>query len=152
MATAKRKAYKPGLTEAQVMEGVREALAMFGLDVDRQNTAGAYNPKGQLVMCGKRGNSDWSGMIPAGWGDASGRKIDIEVKREDFDPTRLKPGSEKREHFERQLARLKKTCDNGGYGFWVVDARQVVHALSRIREGWRIAWEGDYPVVTDEEG
>jgi hypothetical protein len=145
-----RKKLDPGLTESQVMEGVREALVIFGLDVGRQNTGGATNPGGRLVMFGKRGDSDWSGMIPANWGAASGKKIDIEVKRESFDPGKLKPGSEKRAHFDRQLDRLKRTCENGGYGFWVNDARQVVHALTRIREGWRIVWEGDFPFLTDE--
>jgi hypothetical protein len=138
----------PGLTESQVMEGVREALAIFGLDVARQNTGGATNAKGRLVTFGRPGNSDWSGMIPAGWGPASGRKIDIEVKRESFDPGRLR--GEKRAHFDRQLSRLKTTCENGGYGLWCNDARQVVHALTRIRDGWKIEWDGDFPYLTDE--
>jgi hypothetical protein len=150
-AMARIKTRTPGMVESQVMDGVRDALRAFGLDVDRQNTAGFTNPNGQYVACGKRGNSDWSGMIPAGWGAASGKKIDIECKRGDFEPERLGSGSKARAHFDRQLERLKRTCENGGYGFWVTDVSQVVHALQRIKEGWRVTWHGDYPILTDEE-
>jgi hypothetical protein len=148
VATRRLKTLKPGRTEAQVLAAVLDALHIFVVDADRQNTGAAVNPSGRLVMFGRPGNADVSGMIPAGWGAASGKKLDIEVKRERFRPERLRGA--KREHFERQLARLRQTNENGGYGFWCTDAAQVIHALERIRVGWRIAFDGDYPVLTDE--
>jgi hypothetical protein len=69
-------------------------------------------------------------MIPAGWGNASGRKFDIEVKREGFNPRRLR--GKAREHLDRQLGRLRETNANGGYGFWARDASEVIHALVAV--------------------
>lgn len=146
---AKTKPLKPGPTETQVLQQVLEALLLYGLDVDRQNTAAFMNPNGQFVRCGKSGNSDITGMLTAGPG--RGRKVDVEVKKPGFNP--LKPGNTKdKERWARQLVRLQKTNANGGYGFWVTDVSQVTHVLSRINEGWRVVVADDGSEwVTDEE-
>jgi hypothetical protein len=123
-------------------------LRCFGIEPARHNVGSAVNPAGRLVMFGRKGDSDIQAQIPAGWGDASGKALHIEVKHERFDPSRLRGRA--REHFDRQLARLRKTNHNGGYALWVTDATQVVHALGRIREGWRIELEADWPILTDE--
>lgn len=111
----------PGRTEAQVLAQVLDALRTFGIDAGRQNTGAGVNPRGQTIRFGTPGNSDISGMLP------DGRKLDIEVKREGFDPSKLR--GEKREHFERQLSRLRKTNEQGGVGFWVDDAKELAEVI-----------------------
>jgi hypothetical protein len=145
-----RRLKKPrtGRTEAQVLAAVLDALRTYGIEPCRTNTGAAVNPRGRLVMFGRKGDADIQTQIPAGWGSASGRKLDIEVKRERFDPRRLR--GKAREHFDRQLDRLRRTNANGGFGFWVRDAAEVIRVLERIREGWRVELEGDYPILTNE--
>ena len=145
---SKAKPLKPGPTETQVMTQVLEALVMFGVDVERQNTGGMTGASGRYVAFGKPGNSDLSGMIAAGPG--KGKKVDVEVKKPGFNPRR--PGNAKaRERWAKQVARLRKTNANGGYGFWVTDAGQVAHVLQRINEGWRVVIDDDgFGWVTDE--
>ena len=118
---SKTKTVKPGRTEAQVLEQVRAALHTFGIDCDRQNTGAGVNPSGKPIRFGKPGNADLSGMLP------DGRKLDIEVKREGFDPSKL--SGKAREHFDRQLARLRKTNENGGVGLWVDDAEEFMRVI-----------------------
>lgn len=146
MSARRTKPLGPVRPEAEVLKSVLRMLKAHGIDAARQNTGGFLNPAGRYVACGRRGNSDISGMIPAGWGPASGRKIDIEVKRSDFDPEKLR--GKKREHFDRQLARLKLTNANGGYGVWVTDAGQVLAVLDGICGGRQITFDGDYPYLT----
>lgn len=134
-------------TETQVLQQVLDALLAFGVDIDRQNTAGFYNPAGQFVRCGKPGNADLTGMLVSGPG--RGRKVDCEVKRPGFNPMKLR--GKAREHFDRQLERLRRTNANGGYGFWVTDAEQALRTLERINQGWRVEIDDDgWPFVTDE--
>jgi hypothetical protein len=134
--------------EIDVLRQVLEALLLFGVDVDRQNTAAFFNPQGQFVRCGQPGDSDISGMLVSGPG--RGKKIDIEVKRPNFDPKR--PGNAvARERWQRQLARLRRTNEQGGYGWWTTDPRQVTRVLQKINEGWRIVFDEDgWPWMTDE--
>ncbi len=117
-------------TEAEVLVQVLEACRMYGIDVDRQNTGAGVNPSGQKVRFGQPGNSDVSGMLP------DGRKLDIEVKREDFDPSRLR--GKKLEHFKRQLARLRRTNEQGGVGFWTDNVDLVFKVLPIVLAGGRV--------------
>jgi hypothetical protein len=145
--TSRAKTLRPGPTETQVVQQVLDALLIFGVDVDRQNTGGCYDERGQFVRFGKAGNSDISGMLVAGPG--RGKKIDVEVKRPGFDPTKLQ--GQKQEHFKRQLARLRRTNEQGGFGFWITDASQAIRTLERINQGWRVVIDDDgWPFVTDE--
>jgi hypothetical protein len=123
----KLKPLKPGRTEAQVLAGVLDAARVLGIDIDRQNTGAGSNPRGQTVRFGTPGNSDLTGLLP------DGRKLDIEVKREGFDPSKLK--GEKAEHFARQSARLNKTNALGGVGFWVDDAADCLEILKWVLDG-----------------
>lgn len=148
MSARRTKPLEPGRTEAQVLREVLKTLAKDGIKAIHRNTGGMLNAGGQYVRFGKSGDPDISEQIPAGWGPASGKLLDIEVKREDFDPAKLR--GKKREHFDRQLARLKLTNANGGYGVWVTDPSQVQVVLGMIREGCRIVFHGDYPYLTDE--
>jgi hypothetical protein len=134
--------------EADVLRQVLEALSLFGVDVARQNTGAFLNPQGQLVRCGQPGNADVSGMLTTGPG--RGRKVDVEVKRPGFDPRR--PGNAAaRQRWARQLARLRRTNAQGGYGWWTTDARQVTQVLRRINDGWRVVIDEDgWPWMTDE--
>jgi hypothetical protein len=136
-------------TETQVMQQVLEALLLFGVDCDRQNTGGFVGAGGQYVRCGQPGASDIGGMLTSGPG--RGKRIEVEVKRPGFNPQKLRGGKRERERWERQIARLRQTNAQGGYGFWVTDPAQVAHAMTRINEGWRVVIDGNgWPVVTDE--
>lgn len=117
----KTKPLSPGRTEKQVLAQVLEALKSFGIDVERQNTGAGVNASGKTIRFGTPGNADISGQLP------DGRKLDIEVKREGFDPNKLRGA--KREHFDRQLARLQKTNAGGGVGFWTDDAKELVEVI-----------------------
>lgn len=150
------KAHKPRRTpESEVLQSVLSALRSMGLDVERQNTGGRKNASGRYVPFGRRGNADITGMIPAGWvtpdgRDISGKKIDVECKAPDFRPEKLR--GEKRALFDRQLARLRATNTNGGYGFWVDNPITAITVVGKIRDGWRIVFEGDYPFLDDGKG
>jgi hypothetical protein len=108
-------------TERQVLAQVLDAFRSFGIDIKRQNTGAAVNPSGRLVCFGEKGDSDLAGTLP------DGRTIHVEVKRENFDPSKLR-GS-KREHFERQLERLRRTNATGGVAFWTDDAKELAEVI-----------------------
>jgi hypothetical protein len=138
-ASRAKKIARTERTEAEVLAQVLEALRMFGIDADRQNTGAALNPKGQMVCFGRPGAADVSGQLP------DGRKLDIEVKREGFDPNKLR--GEKREHFERQLARLRRTNEQGGVGFWTDDAEELAKViLPLLLEGASVEEPGYGPL------
>jgi hypothetical protein len=134
VTTARPKPVKTGRTEAQVLGQVIEAARVLGIDLSRQNTGAGTNPAGKTVRFGTPGNSDLTGMLP------DGRKLDVEVKREHFDPSRLR--GKKREHFERQLARLRRTNDQGGVGFWIDDAVEFVSVVRWCLGGGRVEEPG----------
>ncbi|CEF48273.1 unnamed protein product [uncultured bacterium] len=151
---ARAKILIPGRTEHQVLAQVLEALRAWGIDPVRRNTGAATNPSGRLVMFGRKGDSDIQTIIPAGWTtpdgrDISGKVLQIEVKREGFVPAKAR--GKERERFRLQVAKLKQTCADGGYGFWANDAIQAVRAIQLIRLGWRVEWDDDLPSMTDEE-
>ena len=106
------------------------------------------NPKGRLVTFGTPGDSDLTGIFPAWFGPASGKRFDVEVKREGFTPAKCY--GKARARFELQLQRLRRVNDCGGYGFWLADAAEVVQYLTRIREGWltRIA-DDEWPELVE---
>ena len=128
----------PPESEADVTRACLDVFKMFGLDMQRQNTGGAYYPDGnggqRYVQFGEVGNCDWTGMHPR-----DGRRIDVEIKRPGERPT------------PDQLARMLSINAKGGVALWVWDARQLLHALGRVLEGWRVEMDerGNYS-VTDE--
>lgn len=120
---------------------------MFNVDVDRQNTGGCTNPKGQYIAFGKRGNSDITGMIP--W--RSGCKFDLEIKRFGFRPNKLRGGKRERIRFDAQIARLRRTNEGGGVGLWIDDAAVLPHVFQRLKEGWRVEiGEDEFPYLTND--
>lgn len=141
------KSLKPDIPESQVQAAVIAAFAMFAIEMDRQNTGGMPNPKGRYVAFGKKGNSDLTGMLTAGIG--RGRKVDCEVKNPGFNPRKVR--GETAIRWAKQIARLRRTNEQGGYGFWVTDASHVVHVMTRINEGWRVViGEDEFPYMTNE--
>ena len=134
MTRAAFKPLKSGRTERQVLAQVLEAAAMLGLDLDRQNTGGATNAKGRLVMFGKPGNSDLTGMLP------DGRKLDVEVKREGFDPAKARGETAKR--WDKQLARLQRTNAQGGVGFWTDDSAHFLTVMREVLAGASVIEHG----------
>jgi hypothetical protein len=150
MMQAQLKTRLPVPTERDVLAAVLDTLRAFGIDADRRNVGQVSNAQGQRVRFGRPGDSDVSGTIPAGWGPASGRRIDIECKRPSFDPRKL--SGEARGHFARQLDRLRELNRSGGFGLWIRDAGDLVRALNRIRQGWRVDIdEAGFCWLTDEE-
>jgi hypothetical protein len=93
------------------------------------------------VRFGRVGDSDVTGTIPASWGLAGGRRLDIEVKKPSFRPDKL--SGQARAHFARQLDRLRQVNRDGGFGLWVRDAGDLVRALTRIKQGWRVDIDPD---------
>jgi hypothetical protein len=142
------KPIKIGRTEAQVMAQILEAASMLGLDLDRRNTGAGVNPSGKIVRFGKPGDSDLAGVLP------DGRAIMIECKHEAFDPTKLR--GEKKAHFDRQLARLRKTNALGGVGFFCDDSEVFIRVMQIVlRGGWVEQTENDLivydPEITEDQ-
>jgi hypothetical protein len=121
MSRRPRIAGVPKPKESEVLRAVIACLAIYGIDVQRQNTGAGTNPSGRLVRFGKKGNPDLTGTIPG-----TGRRIEVEVKA---------PGKTPR---PEQLQRLIELNRQGAVAFWVDDARQVHQVLRRILEGQRV--------------
>jgi hypothetical protein len=134
---------KPGRTEKEVTLQVLDAAALLGIELKRRNVGAMVNPHGRTVRFGEPGDADWYAVLP------DGRHLDVEIKRKGFDPTKLK--GEKKAHFERQLARLRRTNELGGVGFWASDAVNFYFAMQKILDGCRVEIdERGFPWVTDE--
>jgi hypothetical protein len=134
---------KPGRTEAEVQAQVVEAFRMLGIELKRRNVGAMTNPQGRTVRFADPGDADLYGIL------ADGRHVDLEVKREGFDPRTVR--GKDRERFQRQLDRLKRTNAQGGVGTWLCDSAQVFHLMSRLAEGWRVEFDADgFPWLTDE--
>lgn len=130
----------PGRTEKQVAVQIVQAAAMLGIELKRRNVGMAYNPNGQPVWYGEKGDADWYATLP------DGRHLDLEIKHEHFNPSKL-TGS-KREHFERQLAKLRRTNEQNGVGFWVDDAEEFILIMREVLGGGRVEEPGyDRPIV-----
>jgi hypothetical protein len=143
MAQTCHKPLKTTRTEAEVLSQILQAASMLGLDLSRQNTGAGVNPSGKTVRFGKPGDSDLSGTLP------DGRTLHVEAKHEAFDPTKLR--GEKREHFERQLARLQKTNNLKGVGFFCDDSEVFIRVMQIVlRGGWVEQTEHDL-IVYDPE-
>lgn len=137
------KPYIPTRTERQLSEQVVQAAAMLGIDLRRQNTGAGLNPSGELVRFGTPGDSDYRAVLP------DGRALAVEVKREGFDPSRLRGA--KRAHFERQIAELRRINASNGVAFWVSDAGDFLAAMMKILGGCRVEInDKGFPWITDE--
>jgi hypothetical protein len=124
----KPKPLRPGQTEAQVTEQVLDAARLFGLPLERRNVMVATNPRGQAVRCGTPGEPDYTCTVPVG--PNRGRTLGVEIKHSEFNPARLR-GS-KREHFDRQLGRMRTSNEAGGLAFWVRDGADATRAFRRV--------------------
>jgi hypothetical protein len=131
MRRARAKPREHGLSERQVSEQVVAAAALFGVRLERRNVGLGTNPNGQRVRFNEPGDADYWAVLPGGIAMA------VEVKRQGFDPARLR--GKAREHFARQVAKLRETNRLGGIGLWVSDAEHFLAALRRILEGWSVA-------------
>lgn len=135
-------------TETEIMGQILTALPWYGVELDRQNVGGAYSATGQYVRFNRPGDTDLAGMITCGI--ARGKRLEIEVKRQGFNPERVH-GIKARKHWAEQLARMRRTNAQGGYAFWVTDSLQAIHVLKRIQQGWRVEIDSKgWPYVTDE--
>ena len=150
MPKPRYKPLNPLRSERQVLRECLGVLQILGVDAGRQNTGGMINERGRYVSFGEPGNSDITGMIPRGWGWASGVKFDLEVKRQGFTPERCY--GKARERWETQVERLRKTNDNGGVGLWTDDAMWLKDVLFLIRDrGVRVRIGPDeWPVLYEE--
>jgi hypothetical protein len=135
---------KPGRTEKEVTQQVLDAAAMLGIELKRRNVGAMVNPHGQTVRFGDPGDADRYAVLP------DGRHLDVEIKREGFDPTKLRGA--KKAHFERQLARLRRTNELGGVGFWISDAGDFLVALRKVLDGARVEIdERGFPWVNNDK-
>jgi hypothetical protein len=135
-----RKPPKTARTEAEVMAQVLEAAQMLGLELKRRNVGGLTDGTGRYVAFAEPGDADFYAVLP------DGRHLDLELKREGFDPARAR--GEERKRFERQLARLKKTNEQGGIGFWVDDSEEFLTIMRHVLAGARVEEPGHgRPVV-----
>jgi hypothetical protein len=134
MPSAKRKPLKTTRTEAEVSRQVVEAAKMLGIELRRRNVGAFANPKGQMVRCGQPGDADYEAVLP------DGRALRCEIKREDFDPLKLK--REKKAHFDRQLAELQRINASNGVAFWVADSEEFLTILRHVLAGARIVEPG----------
>lgn len=142
----KPKPLKPGMTEAQVLAGTLEALALYGLRPERRNVGGFVNAKGQYVPCNAKGTPDIDVILPRHFApQLAGKLLRIETKREGWRPERAR-GAE-RARFESQLAYLKRINNDGGFGIWIDSPECVVHVLERIKLGWRVVLLDGYPFL-----
>jgi hypothetical protein len=149
-----RPRYKPLKTtasEREVQRAIVEAFALFGIDAERQNTGGCTDSRGQYVKFGEPGNSDLHGELPAHFAPDNGKRWMCEVKAEAFDPRKCY--GKARERFDRQVAKLRRLNDAGGYGFWANSAEEVIHILTRIKDGCivRIADDDEVELVERED-
>jgi len=142
--TTRTKPLRPGRTEKQVTQEVLEALRMFGLEPVRQNVGGGVNPSGRYVAFGEPGQADWKAELP------DGRTLFIELKREGFDPAKLR--GEKQAHFARQLEKLRHENERGNVAFWTDNAVLITKVLPIILAGGRVTEDVDGRLVVEPRG
>lgn len=128
------KSRSEGRTEREVMRQVIDAARALGLDMERENVGVGVNPKGQQVRFGRVGRPDLSCILP------DGRLCRVEVKREGYEPSKLR--GKAREHFERQLAEMKRINESNGVAFWVDDAVEFLTIMRFILQGYRVIEDG----------
>ncbi|MDG3003264.1 hypothetical protein [Paludisphaera mucosa] len=157
MGRPRSKTLKPGMPESRVLMGSLQACRFWCIDVKRQNTGGMMNDKGRYVAFGVKGDSDIAGTTEAVWGPLRGRTVHIECKREGWKPPRPpksgKVAGPARLRWEAQVARLRKTNANGGYGFWSDDPEYTFRVLELLRRGCTIEiGDDDHCVVVMPNG
>jgi hypothetical protein len=129
-----------GLTERQVSEQVVAAAALFGVRMVRRNVGVGLGPtSGQRVRFNEPGDADYSAVLPGGIALA------CEVKSQGFDPARLRGKS--REHFERQLRKLRDLNRQGGVAFWCDNVHDFITILRHVLAGGRVEEPGYGPPV-----
>jgi|GEM_PF-2255023 len=129
------------LPESTVLSAVADVCRLLGVEIERQNTGGRTNDRGQYVPFGRPGNSDLTGMTGPAWGERKGLKVDIECKREGFEPRRCY--GKARERWEKQLDRLRRTNANGGFGFWADSPEHAMEVLRLLKTGYRVRIDDD---------
>jgi hypothetical protein len=140
---ARTKTLKAGATEKQVAEQVLQAASMLGIELKRRNVGGFTNARGQYVPCADKHDADYYAVLP------DGRHLDLELKREGFDPARVR--GEERERFDGQLARLRETNVRGGVGFFCDNSEVFIRVMQIVlRGGWVEQTEHDL-IVYDPE-
>lgn len=117
-------------TENQVTAQVLDAARVWAIPLERQNVGLAFNGKGQPVKFNEAGDADYRGTVPGG--PSRGRRLAVEMKRSDFDPTKLKPGTDKYEHFWLQVEKLRRINADGGFAFWTRDGRDAARVFDRL--------------------
>lgn len=136
---ARPKVMKTTRTEKEISAQVIEAAAMLGIELKRRNVGGMANARGQYVRFGDVGDADHYAILPGG------KHLDIEIKHEGFDPSRLR--GEKKAHFDRQLARLRETNAAGGIGFFCDDVLIFVNVMRIVLRGGRVEIDDDAQLI-----
>lgn len=114
--------------EAEVTRQVRDAARMLGIPLERRNVGGMTNARGQYAAFGTAGAADWTSVVPTG--PNRGRRLEIEIKREAFDP-RAARGKEA-ERFQKQLMYLRLCNLRGGLGTWLRSGFEAVEFFKAV--------------------
>jgi len=137
----------PGhVPEREVSRQCRAIFKTFAwaLDISRCNVGQWTDSRGHRVRYGTVGAPDYLGQFKSIGGRWDGRMIGVEIKRSDFDPTRLLESQRRGpsglsrsrwqaiKHWHDQLTFLKTVNNNGGVGLWTRDAGELALALGRI--------------------
>ena len=113
-----------GRSEKEVTVAVLDAARLYGIVLERRNVGLAFNAKGRPVPFGKPGEPDYRATLPGG------RVLAVEMKRSTFDPRKLR--GKDRDHFDRQIAEMRRINAAGGLAFWVRDGVDAARAFARI--------------------
>lgn len=130
-----KKPKPPSTPERDVQAACLACLKAWGIDVKRQNTGAALNPRGKMVFFGRTGDPDITGILPGG------RRLDLEIKAPGKEPT------------PEQLERLRLTNAQGAVGLWLDDALELARILPKLCAGARVEIDEDGRqwLVTDDE-
>lgn len=148
----KYKPYRPelGLTEKQVTGQVEDAARIFGVEIKRRNVAMFRNAAGRPVKCGEAGDSDWYSLAVER-GPNRGRALAVEIKRESFDPRKVRGKDAKR--WALQLGKLRELNRRGGLGIWLNNAQAAMDFFRAVAQerGLAIDFDSDgFPLYSWE--
>lgn len=125
---ARKKIKQLYMSEREVSRQIVEAAGkIFGINLKRRNTGGFYNESGQYVACGEPGDSDYYAQME------DSRYLEIEIKKENFDPDKIYGKNKQRYH--DQFRKLQETNRKGGVGFFCSDVKHFVMIMRAVTHG-----------------
>lgn len=140
----KYKRHRPelGLTEKQVTGQVLDAARIFDIEIERRNVAMFIGASGRPVRCGEPGDSDWYSLAVER-GPNWGRALAVEIKRERWDPRKVR--GKHADRWRLQLGKLRDLNRRGGLGIWLRDAEGAMDFFRAVAQepGLAIDFDSD---------